>query len=63
MSKLLRYCTENSEVQFFGLSSDTLILPVSRGESRISLNGFQVARGGVGVYPFLGRLKQVSTRG
>ena len=63
LSLLLRYSAANPEAQFFGLSSDSIVVPVGPGDSDLQLNGCRVARGGVGVYPLLGRLCGISTLG
>lgn len=63
MSQLLRYSAANGEAQFFGLSTESLVVPIGPGESTLALNGCRIARGGVGVYPLLGRLSGVATRG
>ncbi len=59
----MRFAADHPHTQFLGLSQDSLVVPVGPGESRVALNGLRVARGGLGVYPLLGRLDKVATRG
>jgi hypothetical protein len=63
MARLITYSSQNPDIIFYGLSEDTLVLPIVPGLTQIDIGGFCVHQGGVGIYPFLGSVKNVSSEG
>ena len=63
MSKLLKYSKRRPDRNFIGVSSTTIVLPIHTGDTTINVTDSGVSNQGVGLYPFSGKIKGVSTTG